>query len=82
MAVQLIPVGPSVGPPAAVLASHDAAIQALQRPGEPSALLATTIAKLPPASAGTAIAIVTDIPALAFSDGTNWYRADTGGVIV
>lgn len=82
MAAELIPVGPGAGPAGAVLKSHEDAIRALQQPLNATAVLMTTIAKLPPPSAGTAIAIVSDIPALAFSDGVNWFRADTGGVIV
>lgn len=84
MAVSLIPVGPGLPPAvASVVKSHQDAIRSLQAPGAPTALLTTTIAGLPdPTTARTHIAIVSDIPALAFSDGTHWYRADTGGVIV
>jgi hypothetical protein len=84
MAASLVPVGPNLPPPVvSVLKSHEDAIRGLQHPQEPGALLTVTIAGLPPAdSYRSHIVIVSDYPALAFSDGTSWYRADTGGVII
>jgi hypothetical protein len=61
MAVSLVPVGPSIGDPAAlaVLKSHEDAIRDSQQPGYPTAVLTTTIAALPaPSEAGSHIAIV------------------------
>ena len=80
----LIPVGPGIPEGVrAILKSHADAIQSLRQPGAPTAVLSTTVAKLPaPANYPPSIAIVTDIPALAFSDGTNWRRSDTNAIIV
>lgn len=84
MSAELVPVGPGVKDPATanVLKSHEIAIRALQRPGEPSGLLMTTVAKLPdPTNYPPSVVIASDIPALAFCDGVNWRRADTNAII-
>ncbi|WP_309091102.1 hypothetical protein [Phenylobacterium sp.] len=80
----LLPIGPGLPEDVrAVLKGFHDAISALQAPGAPTPLFATSQAGLPPASAyPRCLALVTDLNILAHSDGANWIRQDTGAVIV
>ncbi len=58
------------------------ALRALQVPGSPTPLFAVNQADLPPAADWPDHALkVSDLNIIAFSDGTDWVRADTGVAI-
>ncbi|MGA0604944.1 hypothetical protein ACO2Q0_03005 [Phenylobacterium sp. VNQ135] len=80
----LLPIGPGLpeGVRAVLKSFHDA-IFALQAPGAPTALFATSQTGLPSAAAyPQSLVLVTDLNILAHSDGVHWIRQDTGAVIV
>jgi hypothetical protein len=81
----LVPVGPGIkdAVAATVLKSHEDALRSAFSGGAPWPLLMTTTASLPPpANYQPSLVILSDLPALAYCDGTHWRRADTNGVIV
>lgn len=54
----------------------------LENPAAPRAVFACTTAQMPPAASyPNCVLRNTTINQLAFSDGTNWRRADTGAVV-
>lgn len=58
------------------------ALRVLRAPGAPTPLHACASSALPPAQAWPrCLVLVTDLNILAHSDGSNWIRQDTGGVI-
>lgn len=60
-------------------------LDGLEFPQSPAALYPMRTASMTTDNAKTytnCVVLATDLPALAFSNGVHWYRADTGGVIV
>ena len=58
------------------------ALRGLKTPGAPSLVFACASSALPPpADWPRCILLVTNLNILAHSDGSNWIRQDTGGVI-
>ncbi len=86
MATSIRPVGPgstSGDGLDALLDELRSAMMELQNPQGPVLAWAVLEADLPPAANHTnEVALVTDIPTLAYSDGTNWLNAADGSVIV
>lgn len=79
----MLAVGPDIPEPMRpfALAVVDA-IRALQVPLSPTPLYAVDEADLPPAADWTGHVVrVSDLDVIAFSDGTNWIRADDGASI-
>jgi hypothetical protein len=83
VAAWLVPVGPDIpAPVAAVLKSYETALRGLQQPQAPTPLYAVDAAGLPPAADWAGHMVwVSDLPTLAYSDGSGWIRADTGATI-
>lgn len=85
MTVSIRPVGQGSTSPeglSALLNEIRDAITELQTPQGPVPAWAALQAELPPAADHlNAVALVTDIPVLAYSDGTDWIRADNGAPV-
>ena len=79
----LSPIGPGVAEPLrAVLKTFHDALLGLLAPGAPTPVFAVSQAGLPPAAAyPQTLVLVTDLNILAHSDGAQWIRQDTGGVV-
>lgn len=85
MTISIRPVGIGATTPeslSALLNEMRDAILALQNPQDPTPAFACLTAAVPdPAAFINCVILVTDIPALAYSDGTDWLRADTGAPV-
>lgn len=79
----LPPPGPATPEPVrAVLQGVHDALRSLLQPGAPTPVFAATSADLPPAAQyPRTVVLVADLDILAHSNGANWIRQDTGGVV-